>query len=132
MWWPVADMKISGFDEMTRRLHQLGNRASRVENNALRAGAEELQETMSRNAPGPSDKQRRVHLKDNIQMGRVKQKEGAKVIEVGPGRESFYAQFLEFGTSKMSPKPFVEPSVVESRNRVLRAMAEKLRQGIGL
>lgn len=125
-------MNWSGLDEMMLKLQQLGNRAARVENNALRAGAEELQKIMSQNAPGPSEKKRRIHLKDNIRMSRVKQKDGVKVIEVGPGRESFYAQFLEFGTSKMSPRPFVQPSVVESRQQVLKAMAEKLRQGIGL
>jgi HK97 gp10 family phage protein len=128
----VAEMEFSGLDEMILKLQQLGTKAARVENSALRAGAEELKETMSRNAPGPSEKPRQVHLKDHIQMSRVKQKEGSKAIEVGPGKESFYAQFLEFGTSKMSPKSFVQPSITESKDRVLKAMAEKLREGIGM
>ncbi|WP_232330826.1 HK97-gp10 family putative phage morphogenesis protein [Thermoactinomyces sp. CICC 10521] len=125
-------MEFSGLDEMILKLQQLGTKAARVENSALRAGAEELQETMSRNAPGPSEKQRQVHLKDNIKMSRVKQKDYGKAIEVGPGKESFYAQFLEFGTSKMSPKSFIQPSVNEAAPRVTKAMAEKLREGIGL
>ncbi|MBA4543853.1 HK97 gp10 family phage protein [Thermoactinomyces daqus] len=127
----MAEMEFTGMDEMIIKLQQLGARAARVENAALRAGAEELQKTMSRNAPGPSDKKRK-HLKENIQMSRVKQKDGVKAIEVGPGKESFYAQFLEFGTSKMSPHPFVGPSIDESAPRVTEAMAEKLRKGIGL
>lgn len=124
-------MNFPGLDEMIVKLQQLGAKGARVENSALRAGAEELQETMSRNAPGPSDKHR-VHLKENIKMSRVKQKDGVKAIEVGPGKDSFYAQFLEFGTSRMSPRAFVEPSIVEAAPRVTKAMADPLRKGIGL
>jgi HK97 gp10 family phage protein len=128
----MAEIDWSGVEEMLLNIQRLGQKVSRRENQALRAGAKELQETMARNAPGPSDKKRAVHLKDNIQMSRVKESEEGKVIEVGPGKTSFYARFLEFGTSKMPPHPFVGPSIVESRERVLKAMADELRRGMGL
>ncbi|MBN2909156.1 HK97 gp10 family phage protein [Polycladomyces sp. WAk] len=127
----MTDIDWSGVEEMLLNIQRLGQKVSRRENQALRAGAKELQETMARNAPGPSYK-KRVHLKDNIQMSNVKRKEYGKAIEVGPGKTSFYARFLEFGTSKMSPHPFVGPSIVESRERVLKAMADELRRGMGL
>lgn len=123
-------MKFEGIDEMLSKVRSLGDQGIRVENRALRAGAEELRETMARNAPGPSDKNKDVHLPENIKMSGIKNKDAGKAIEVGPGRESFYAIFLEFGTTKMSPKSFVEPSINESGNRVLLVMADELRNGL--
>lgn len=124
-------MRVTGINEMMNRVRQLGERAKKVENNALKAGAEVLKDTMARNAPGPSNK-RRVHLKDNIVTSRVITRADGKAIRVGPGKDSFYAHFLEFGTTKMSPRPFVENSVVESDDEVLDAIASELRDGLGL
>ncbi|MBD1373716.1 HK97 gp10 family phage protein [Hazenella sp. IB182357] len=128
----MSGMTWEGLDDMTSALQKLGARAARVENKALKSGAKELQETMARNAPGPSKKDKAVHLPDNIQVGRIQQKEYGKAAPVGPGKDAFYVQFLEFGTSKMSPKPFIESSVTDSQGRVIRAMADELRDGIGL
>jgi HK97 gp10 family phage protein len=128
----MADIELSGFEEMTRKLEELGRRAGRVENNALRAGAEVLQEVMSDNAPVDPKSEHDVHLKDNIQMSKVKRKGGEKVIEVGPGEKSFYSIFLELGTSKMAPDPFVDRSISQSKDKVIKAMANELRDGLGL
>lgn len=126
-----SGMRVSGLNEMAQRLRRLGDQASRSENEVLRAGAAPLQRTMSRNAPGPS-KRRRQHLKDNIIIGPVRKRANEKVIQVGPGKDSFYSHFLEFGTTKMTPRPFVEPSVNEAGNDVLRAMAAQMRRELGL
>ncbi|WP_416729201.1 HK97-gp10 family putative phage morphogenesis protein [Fictibacillus sp. JL2B1089] len=128
----MADIELSGFEEMTRKLDELGRKAGRVENNALRAGAEVLQEVMSDNAPVDPNSEHDVHLKDNIQISKVKRKGGEKVIEVGPGEGSFYAMFLELGTSKMTPDPFVDRSIAQSKDKVIKAMADELRDGLGL
>ncbi len=128
----MADIELSGFEEMTRKLEELGKKAGRVENNALRAGAEVLQEAMSENAPMDPKSRHNVHLQENIQMSKVKRKGGEKVIEVGPGEGSFYAMFLELGTSKMAPDPFIDRSISQSKAKVIKAMANELKDGLGL
>ncbi|SDY84697.1 HK97-gp10 family putative phage morphogenesis protein [Thermoactinomyces sp. DSM 45892] len=125
-----SDMRFDGIGEMINNIRALGISTDRAENKAVRSGGEELRESMSHHAPGPSNKKREVHLPDNIQMGRVKKDERGKLVEVGPGRGSFYSYFLEFGTSKMSPYPFIGPSIDESKERVLKIMADELRDGI--
>lgn len=127
----MANIRVTGIDEMLRRLHQIGSQATKIENEALRAGAEVLKRTMEKNAPGPSQK-RRLHLIRNIQMSRVKYKKGEKVIEVGPGKDAFYAHFLEFGTTKMAARPFVEPSVYEAAEAVVGRITAVLRRGLRL
>lgn len=126
-----ANMKVTGLSEMVARAQKMGKQGERAENEALKSGAEVLKNTMARNAPGPSHKQR-VHLRDNIQTTRVKRKQGEKVVEVGPGKDAFYAHFLEFGTTKMTPRPFVEPSVSDAGDEVLRAITAELKRGLNL
>ncbi|SFT04099.1 HK97-gp10 family putative phage morphogenesis protein [Marininema halotolerans] len=126
-----SGIEVTGIGEVIRRLEVLGDRAKAVESNAVLAGAKVLKETMSGNAPGPSQKQR-VHLQDNIQVGRVRTRGGMKVVLVGPGPGAFYAQFLEFGTSKMSPRPFIGRSADEANGEVVSEMAATLRRGLGL
>lgn len=126
-----ASMKVTGLREMVARAQKMGKQGEKAENQALKSGAEVLKNSMARNAPGPSHKQRK-HLKDNIQTTGIKRKQGEKVVEVGPGKESFYAHFLEFGTTKMTPRPFVEPSVNDAADRVLKAMTDELRRSLGL
>lgn len=128
----MANIRVTGIDQMIHRLNQLGSGASRAENKALHAGADVLKATMERNAPGPSNKTGRPHLKDNIVKSRVKTQQGAKLIQVGPGKKTFWSIFLEFGTTKMTPQPFVERSVDESGQQVLRVMARTLRDELRL
>lgn len=127
----MANIKVTGLGEMVSRAQKMGKQGEKAENEALKSGAEVLKNTMARNAPGPSHKQRK-HLQDNIQMTGVKRKQGEKTVEVGPGKDAFYAHFLEFGTTKMTPRPFVELSVHDSADRVLEAMTAELRRSLGL
>ncbi|MCS1351149.1 HK97-gp10 family putative phage morphogenesis protein [Mechercharimyces sp. CAU 1602] len=124
-------MTFRGMQEMLDKLESIGQHAQRVENRALRAGGDVLKETMSRNAPGPSARHTK-HLKDNIECSNVKVKKGMKLVEVGPAKEFFYGFFLETGTSKMPPHPFVGVSCDEAAGEVLDVMANEIRQGIGL
>lgn len=128
----MANIQVTGIDQMIRRLNQLGTGASRAENKALHAGADVLKATMERNAPGPSNKTGRPHLRDNIVKGRIRTQKGEKFIQVGPGKQTFWSVFLEFGTTKMAPQPFVERSVDEAGQQVLRVMARTLRDELRL
>lgn len=59
------------------------------------------------------------------------------VVQVGPTRRAFYGQFLEFGTSRQSPRPFMRPTwdamglgMVDQFGDVLREEIEKTRKRI--
>ena len=48
-------------------------------------------------------------------------------VTVGPGREGFYGFFLEYGTSKMSARPWFRPAV----DRSARPAVERIGQELG-
>jgi HK97 gp10 family phage protein len=130
----VADVRLEGLYELLAKLQELGNRAARVENQALKAGAEVIQKAASERVP--RSHAHKKHLADNIIISRVKTKDGVKYVEVGPTKgdnsEFFYGKFLEWGTSKMAARPFLGPAAAEKRDEVIETMKQVIKDGIGL
>ncbi len=144
----MPDVTFEGMDELLKKLQELGTKASRLENQALQAGAKVVQKNISQRAPrssqprqpkesAPSQTWRTgQHAADHIRLSRVKNKDGIKTVEVGvqKGDNShyFYLKFKEWGTSKMQAEPFMEPAAEESRSDVIEAMKDVLKAGLGL
>jgi HK97 gp10 family phage protein len=127
----VADLQVDGMQELLAKLQVLGDKASRVENQALKVGAEPLAEAIRRNVNVSNRNE--THIRDDIQISGVKTKDGVKYVEVGPGMETAWrAKFLEFGTSKMQPYPFMQPAVDETKDEVIHRMKNEIRQALGL
>lgn len=133
-------------EELEANLQRLGSRASRVENKALRSGATVLQEaikmraprsTQSRSAGGKGNTWRTgEHFADHIGVSKVRSMGGTKYILVGVEKTDnskyFYAKFIEFGTSKMTARPFMEPAANESHEAIVTAMADVVRAELKL
>lgn len=110
---------------MMDKLNKINERmAGAAANKALRAGAEILQEEMSKRAPRDTGK-----LAESIETSKVKTKDGVKFIEVGPNKDTNWrSKFVEFGTSKMNAKPFMAPAVESKKSEINNAMAGVLRE----
>lgn len=127
----MANMKVQGMEELLANLQQLGTKAAKVENKALKEGGKIVAEAMRQNVNVSGKNQK--HIRDDIQVSNVKGKDGAKHVEVGPGKETNWrAKFLEFGTSKMSARPFMEPASAEAQDKVISKMTEVVKGGLGL
>lgn len=128
----MAKVSLQGLDELMKNLQQLGERASKVENEALRKGAELVQAEASSKAP--RSEMNKPHLADNIVISKVKTGEIGKYIEVGPTKGDnspfFYGKFLEWGTSKMAARPFMYPALIQAKDRAIAAMAEVIKGAI--
>lgn len=139
-------MEVQGMEQLLNKLQSLGNRAKTVENQAVKAGAEILRNEIAARTPrsssprqpdSPSQSWRTgQHAADNIKISSVKQKDGAKIIEVGiqKGDRShyFYLKFHEWGTSKMSARPFMAPAVAEKRTEATRKVHEIIKRALNL
>jgi HK97 gp10 family phage protein len=129
-----AELNLTGFDELLSNLQVLGQKAVRVEGDALKAGAAVLQEAMSKRAPRSPDA--KIHAADHIAISKVKFRDGSRYIMVGIERTDnsmfFYMKFHEYGTSKMTARPWAAPAASESESGILDAMAEVVKAGLGL
>jgi HK97 gp10 family phage protein len=117
-------LQFYGMQELIRRLEHLGTEADRVKEDALLAGAEIIQQAASEKAPRDTGK-----LAENIVISDVKE-DGT--VDIGPDRDRFYGLFLEFGTSKMAARPFLQPAFEESKEQVQQKMADVIRRELGL
>jgi HK97 gp10 family phage protein len=117
--------------ELLDRVKEMGNKASRIENTALKAAAEPVAKAMSENVALSSRNE--VHIRNDIQISNIKSKDGVKYVDVGPGKDTNWrAKFLEFGTSKMSARPFMGPAFENNKDKIKEIIKNELRNALGL
>lgn len=122
-----ASVKI----ESTNKVANYEKRMKSTERKAILAGAKILAETIRQEVP-VSDIDH-LHIRDDIVISNVKTKNGVSFAEVGPSKETAWrARFLEFGTVKMAPNPFMSRSEKLSRDEVLQAIKRELQKGLNL
>lgn len=117
--------ELKGMDELMKRLEEMGRKGASIENRALKTAGEDLVKVMKSEAPFKTG-----DLKESIGVSRIKSSKGRKRIEVGP--TVYYAKFLEFGTSKMSAKPFMGKSYDSSKDRLRATMIAEIKRGLGI
>jgi HK97 gp10 family phage protein len=117
-------LQLHGMQELLRQLERMGTEAEQVKKDALLAGAEMVKKAASEKAPRDSGK-----LSENIVISDIKE-DGT--VDIGPDRDRFYGLFLEFGTSKMAAKPFLQPAFEENKVQVQQKMADVIRRELGL
>ncbi|KZL93972.1 HK97-gp10 family putative phage morphogenesis protein [Clostridium magnum] len=125
----MASIELTGVDEILNKLQQMGANVGRLENKALKNAAEPVLEDAKENVPVRTGK-----LKKGLKITNVKKKDGMKYILVGVDRgdnsEVFYGKFIEFGTSKMPARPFLQPAYEKNKNTIRKAIAETLKEGL--
>lgn len=132
------DVDITGLDQVRRMISELGNK--KVEEQALKAGAEFLKKQIQANVP----------VDDGVYRdGIVVTKQGKKYI-VHSGRVP-HAHLVEFGRSggqaqyvdkngvtrtvkfgPIGPNPVVARTVEQQTNRVIDVMAKEVRKELGI
>jgi HK97 gp10 family phage protein len=148
------DVKIEGAAEIRAVLAKLPpDLAKAVERNALRKGAALVRNEARAAAaqfrnPRPSRKTRRVkgggsvaydygRLRRNIRLGQQKRavkgmapiQPGQAVVAVGIG-SAFWGRFLEFGTRRMTKRPWLQPVADRALPQALRVIIASLRDDI--
>lgn len=127
----MANIELTGVDEILNRLQQIGANLGKLENKALKNAAEPvLDDAKATNA----FKNRSGKLRKGLKITNVKKKDGMKYILVGVDRgdnsEVFYGKFIEFGTSKMPARPFLQPAYEKNKQNIKRIIAETLKEGL--
>jgi HK97 gp10 family phage protein len=110
----VHKAKMEGLVELKAALEALGTEvATKVGVKANRDAAKVLRDKLKQAAPflesGSKMAEQYGHLRDNIKVGRRKAYNQGTIVHVVSTGKAFWGMFLEFGTVKMSPKPWYRP-----------------------
>jgi len=129
----MATLEVKGMQELLDKLTKLGKKGSRIENKAILAAAKPiLDAAVSTNAFRDRTGKGRAGLKIN----RVKSKGDTKTvligIEKGDISEIFYMKFLEFGTSKMSARPYLGPAYEAHKAEAIEIIKSEFKKGLGI
>lgn len=123
----MANMKLEGMENLLNEIDKLGQKGSRIENTALKEAGNIVKESIVKEVPVRTGK-----LKENITVSNVKSKDGVKKVEVGPGKDEYYAAFLEFGTTNMDANPFISRGYENSKEEAEKVIVEEIKKGLGL
>ena len=121
------EIEILGLTELEEKLSNLEEKLSRALDEALEEIAEKIRDDAKSLVPvdtGALKKSIRVEKKGELQVSVVAGDGG--VINPKTGREVDYAGFVEFGTSRMSPQPYMQPALEKNRDEILRIVKEKV------
>ena len=151
----MIEVKITGLDELQRVLEEMPKDvARRALRGGLKAGSEIVRQRMVENAPKASG-----FLSEHFNVKvRIRSNELVGTAHIGPAGKTYYpgkgakekgvrtgkhpnkggltpvasvARFLEFGTSRMSAKPFLRPAFESTKDSVLSTIINSLRDAIG-
>lgn len=126
----MAEAELLGMEQLLVQLSRLGVHGKKIGKDAVQAGADVVKESMEENVNRSNKKQ--PHTQDNIEV-KISKTDGEYNAKISPNKEvSWRAHFLEFGTSKMSAKPFIEKSLTDNKSKVNDAMMDTIRDGLGL
>ena len=126
-----TEISLEGVDEIISRLNAMNVNMNKLANDALRAAAVPVLEDAKTTSAFVD---RTGKLRRMLSMSPVRTKEGMKYILVGVDKgdisEIYYAKFIEWGTSRMSARPFLDPAYQHNKYKVLRIIKEKLKEGL--
>jgi HK97 gp10 family phage protein len=121
-----VEINLFGIDKLLNRLEKMGEQAESIEENALKEGAEVIRQEVENLAPRSQSNGK--HLADNI-ITTIKDGQAT----IGPSAGGFfYGHFLEFGTKKMSARPFMGPAFENKKNEAQKKMAEVIQKELDL
>ena len=130
-----VDIDFSSIDTFQKRLEEMGKKGSKLENQALLAGAEIINKEIVANAP--RRKKGSQNSREKLTVSKVKKEKGIKVVKVGVQKsdnsEAFYLKFYEYGTSRgQIARPFIRPAFERKKKEALEKTYEVIRKGLDL
>lgn len=115
----MADL-TKGFDELREELADIAkNVTGPAKKDALEEGAKIIVNRARSLVPARTGLLKREGVTQGNNTG--------DAIEVGWTGDGFYGRFLEYGTSKMAPRPHIRPAYEQSKNQVAEIMLRKMK-----
>lgn len=139
------DIEIAGLKEIQASFTEFEAKVIAANTDALLQSAKVVKSKGEKLAPRASDHSKSGpqhkghkrssppnHMGDSIPIGKVKKNKGNSKIDVGwklsDNSEYMYAKWVEFGTSKMPPRPFLQEALDDSEGEILSIFNSKIGQ----
>jgi len=125
------EIEILGLTELEEKLSNLEEKLSEALDDALDEIAEKIRDDAEGFAPvdtGALRKTIRIEKKGKLKVSVVAG--GGGVINPKTGREVDYASYVEFGTSRMSPQPYMQPALEKNMNEISKIIKRKILEAI--
>ena len=140
----MARATIKMPDDFMKKISSLGNKTDEVMANVLEAGSEVVEKEVKNNLSAVIGSGTKLPSKSTGQLEKALgvtpvliDKDGNSNIKIGFSEprvdgdsNAKIANMLEYGTSKMSAKPFLAPAKSKSRTPCKKAMIQKLEEEI--
>lgn len=124
--------EIKGLKEIIDKLNALPVKLeNKVVRKALRKGINEIRDlARSKVTVDTGNLKKSIITLGHREKGKTAFKVAVVKRKSKTSKDPYYAQFVEFGTSKMAAKPFLRPSLDEAENTVLEKTIEEIKKGI--
>lgn len=146
----MVSVKVQGLSELAQALKDLPERIGRnVLRGATSAGAAVIRKEakalapvytgpMSAGHPPPGSLKRGIYQSQQRQLSSLVQQTFHVGVRTGKGMKNkagqsvdpYYWRFVEFGTSKMSPKPFMRPAFEAKKTAAVEAIRQYMAERI--
>ena len=110
---------------------RFGNASTRIENKGLRAAGKPIADAQKDIVDRSS--RRGPHIEDDIRVSGVRRDkmQGTRYILIGGTKLTKWRHhFLEYGTSKMPPEPFISGGFEKGKGEALRILIENFKRGL--
>jgi len=121
------EIEIVGLRELEDKLSNLDVKLGKALAEALDMIAVKIRDDAKDFAPvdtGALRKSIRIEKKGKLKVSIIAG--GGGIINPRSGREVDYAGYVEFGTSRASPQPYMRPALEKNRDLILRIVKEKV------
>ncbi len=118
----ALEVRLEGWEEVRKKLRKLPGKLAKktIKVAQLRAAAALAQEVIARAPVGPTGR-----LSDSIKHGLRRAKPGEVATKVTAN--IFYARMVEYGTSKMSARPFMRPAFDAKKAEMIEIISKSLK-----
>ncbi|KON69639.1 hypothetical protein AKG34_13370 [Peribacillus butanolivorans] len=130
----TVSFDVKGYEQIIKKIEELGRKGARVRNEAIRAGGEVFKEELEQAIPRTDINHE--HLQDAIIVTDIKRTGGIPHVQVGSnkgeGTVGWKLHIIENGTMFMSPRAPVQKTLQASKTKVKQRMKEVMQKGLGL
>lgn len=131
----AAKLKFE-WDKSTMEALQNSSKKNKIIDTALQKAIVTIHDQIVKNLKGHRSNKKHEHLQDNIPINPIEIKGDVHTISTGfdkdDNSEFFYAKYLEWGTNKMSAKPFMQPAYNSKVKQAFEIMQEVVKEELGL